>query len=77
MYLFNANFKPIEHTILAVYTAIYNTITHHNATGAACRRAKFPSQIWCFLILWYSTWWEDCNDYKFVIFGHLEQKIMN
>jgi hypothetical protein len=32
-------------------------------------------QIWIFLILWCSTWWEDSKDYKFVIFGHLKQKI--
>jgi hypothetical protein len=32
-------------------------------------------QIWCFLILWCSTWLEDSRDYKFVIFGHLVQKI--
>jgi hypothetical protein len=32
-------------------------------------------QLWNFLILWCSTWIEDSRDYKFVIFGYLEQKI--
>jgi hypothetical protein len=32
-------------------------------------------QLWCFLILWCSTWLEDSKDYKFVIFGWVEQKI--
>jgi hypothetical protein len=32
-------------------------------------------QLWIFLILWCSTFWEDSIDYKFVIFGHLNQKI--
>jgi hypothetical protein len=32
-------------------------------------------QIWIFLILWCSTWWENSKDYKFVIFGWTELKI--
>jgi hypothetical protein len=34
-------------------------------------------QLWIFLILWCSTSWEDSRDYKFIIFGHLIQKIWN
>jgi hypothetical protein len=32
-------------------------------------------QVWIFLILWCSTSWQESRDYKFVIFGHPEQKI--
>jgi hypothetical protein len=31
-------------------------------------------QLWCFLILWCSTWLEDSKDYKFEIFGCIDQK---
>jgi hypothetical protein len=31
-------------------------------------------QLWYFLILWYS-WLEDSIDYKFIMFGYLEQKL--
>jgi hypothetical protein len=32
-------------------------------------------QLWNFLILWYSTCWEDSKDYNFVIFGLTKLKI--
>jgi hypothetical protein len=38
-------------------------------------QSVYTYQIWYFLILWCSTWWEDSRDYKFIIFGHLVQKI--
>jgi hypothetical protein len=32
-------------------------------------------QLWNFLNLWCSRWYEDSRDYKFVIFGCVEQKV--
>jgi hypothetical protein len=38
-------------------------------------QSVYTYQIWCFLILWCSTWLEDSKCYKFVISGWLKQKI--
>jgi hypothetical protein len=38
-------------------------------------QSVFVYQIWIFLTLRCPTCWEDSRDYKFIIFGHLDQKI--